>query len=148
MALRQGDLRYNIVIRPDDLILVRPPVIGEYYMGGHVARVGVYSLTARKISLTQAVISAGMLDQLAIPGRAQIIRRIGSDHNCFVRVDLEKIFAGELPDIYLKPDDQVLVGTNAIAPFLAAMRGGYRFTYGFGFIYDRNFAYDVNNQNR
>jgi protein involved in polysaccharide export with SLBB domain len=147
-ALRQGDLRYNIIIRPDDMIVVRPPVIGEYYMGGHVARVGVYSLTARKISLTQAVISAGMLDQLAVPGRCQIIRRIGSDHQCFARVDLEKIFSGEQPDIYLKPDDQVLVGTNAAAPFLAAIRGGFRMTYGFGFLYDRNYAYDNNGQAR
>jgi len=146
-ALKQGDLRYNIVIRPDDMIIVRPPTQGEYYMGGHVNRVGVYSLTARKITLTQAVISAGMLDQLAIPGRAQIIRRIGADHQCFVRVDLEKIFAGEQPDIFLKPDDQVLVGTNIWAPFLAAIRGGFRMTYGFGFLYDRNFAYNNTQQN-
>src|SRR5439155_2957890 len=92
-ALRQGDLRYNLVIRPDDLIIVRPPVIGEYYMGGHVARTGVYSLSGRKISLTQAVISAGMLDQLAVPGRSELRRRIGSDHVVIVRVNLEKIFA-------------------------------------------------------
>jgi len=54
--LKQGDLRYNIVVRPDDLIVVRPRPSAEYYMGGHVARVGVYSLTGRKITLTQAVI--------------------------------------------------------------------------------------------
>jgi hypothetical protein len=39
-----------------------------------------------------------------------------------------------------------MVGTNAIAPFLAAFRAGFRITYGFGFIYDRNF-YDQNNNN-
>jgi hypothetical protein len=46
--------------------------------------------------------------------------------------------------VFLKPDDQVLVGTNAIAPYLAAFRNAFRITYGAGFIYDRNFAYDRN----
>ena len=32
------------------------------------------------------------------------------------------------------------IGTNALAPFIAAIRNGFRFTYGFGFLYDRNFA--------
>jgi len=139
-SLRNGELKYNIIIRPNDLIYVPDPVIGEYYMGGHVARPGVFSLTARKITLKQAIISAGMLDQLAIPGRTQVIRRLQGDREVFARVDLEKIFAGLEPDIYLKPDDQVLVGTNAVAPFLAALRGAFRMTYGFGFLYDRNYA--------
>ena len=59
-------------------------------------------------------------------------------------MDLERIFAGEQPDIFLKPDDQILVGTNALAPFLAAVRGAFRISYGFGFQYDRNFAYSQN----
>ena len=60
-------------------------------------------------------------------------------------MDLDKIFAGHEPDIYLKPDDQVMVGTNVLAPFLSAVRGAFRITYGFGFLYDRNFA--INNSN-
>lgn len=143
-ALKRGELRYNVVIRPNDMIVVPEPLIGEYYMGGHVQRTGVYSLTARKITLKQAVISAGMLDQVAMPYRTQVVRRVG-DREIFARVDLSKIFSGEEPDIYLKPYDQVMVGTNAIAPFLAAARNGFRMTYGFGFLYDRNYAPDNNN---
>jgi polysaccharide biosynthesis/export protein len=138
--LRNGRLEYNIVIRPGDLIFVPDPVTGEFYMGGHVARTGPYSLTGRKIDLKMAIISAGMFDQVAIPGRCEVIRRIGEDKEVFVRVDIAKIFAGEQPDIYLKPNDQVLVGTNEIATFLAAFRNAYRITYGFGFTYDQNFA--------
>jgi hypothetical protein len=142
-----GDMRYNIVIRPGDIIWVPNPVIGEYYMGGHVQRVGVYSLTARKITLKQAVVGAGMLDQLAIPQRTQIVRRLeGQDREVFTTVDLAKIFAGEQPDIYLKPEDNVMVGTNFVAPFIAAVRNGFRITYGFGFLYDRNY-FDTNNNN-
>ncbi len=109
-------------------------------MGGHVAGSGVYSLSARKITIKQAVISAGMFDGLAIPQRTEIYRRIGVAREALVRVDLDAIFSGDQPDIYLKPNDVVQVGTNVLAPFIAAVRQGFRITYGFGFLYDRNFA--------
>lgn len=137
--LQAGDLQYNIVIRANDTIIVPGPKVGEYYMGGHVNRTGVYSLTGRQITLKQAIISAGMIDGLGWPERTEVIRRVGKDKELFVRVDLPKIFAGQQPDIYLRPYDVVNVGTNAIAPFLGALRGAFRFTYGFGFIYDRNY---------
>ena len=144
--LRRGELKYNIVVRPGDYIYIPQPSIGEYYMGGHILRTGVYSLTARKITLKEAFISAGMLDPVAIPARTQIIRRIDDSREIFAVVDIEKIFAGTEPDLILRPDDQVIVGTNIIAPFLAALRNGFRITYGFGFLYDRNY-YTGNNNN-
>ena len=64
-----------------------------------------------------------------------------------VLIDLQKIFQGAQPDMYLKPDDQVMVGTNALAPFLLALRNGFRIAYGFGFLYDRNFYRDNYNFN-
>lgn len=140
-ALRRGDLRYNIAIWPHDVIYVMPPVTGFYYMGGHVTRPGAYTFTGPKVTLKQAIVAASMLDGLAIPQRTDIIRHIQPNSELTVRVNLDKIFAGEQPDIYLKPDDQVMVGTNALAPFIAAARGAFRITYGFGFLYDRNFAY-------
>lgn len=143
-ALHAGDLSYNVAVHPRDIVVVQPLNVGEYYMGGHVTRPGVYTLTGRRITLKQAVVSSGMFDELAIPQRTDIIRRIKPDREVFVRVDLEKIFAGEQPDLYLKPDDQIMVGTNALAPFLASARGAFRLTYGFGFLYDRNYAYSSN----
>jgi polysaccharide export outer membrane protein len=142
--LKNGDLRYNIVIRPYDMIIAPQPVIGEYYMGGHVARVGVYSLSARQITLKQAIIGAGMLDGFAIPQRTDIIRRVGAEREVYCRINLDAIFAGTEPDLFLKPYDEVMVGTNILAPFIAAVRGGFRITYGFGFLYDRNFSPTVN----
>jgi protein involved in polysaccharide export with SLBB domain len=142
--LQRGELQYNVVIHPNDTIIVPPPKIGEYYVGGHVGRPGVYSLTGRDITLKQAIISAGMIDPLGWPERTEVIRRIGRERELFLRVDLPKIFAGEQSDFFLRPYDTVQVGTNMIAPFLAALRGAFRFTYGFGFIYDRNFFEDNN----
>jgi hypothetical protein len=140
-AIHNGDLNYNIAIRPHDVIRVQPMPVGFYYVYGHVARPGVFTLAGQKVTIKQAIGGAGMFDELAIPQRAQIVRRIRPDHEVSVRIDLAKIFNMEQPDLYLKPDDQIMVGTNAIAPFLAALRGGFRMTYGFGFLFDRNFAY-------
>jgi protein involved in polysaccharide export with SLBB domain len=145
--LLNGRMEYNIVIHPGDVIYIPDPVTGEFYMAGHIQRSGPYSLTARKITLKQAVISAGMFDQAAIPGRSEIIRRIGDNKELYVRIDLFKVFSGEQPDIYLKPNDQVIVGTNAWAPFLAAIRNGFRISYGFGFSYDQNYSPQGNQNN-
>lgn len=142
--LQRGELQYNVVIRPNDTIIVPGPKVGEYYMGGHVQRPGVYSLTGRQITLKQAIISAGMIDPLGWPERTEVIRRIGKDKELFCRVNLPKLFAGEQSDFYLRPYDTVNVGTNMLAPFLAAFRGAFRLTYGFGFIYDRNY-WETNN---
>jgi protein involved in polysaccharide export with SLBB domain len=140
-ALRQGELKFNVTIRPGDVIYVAPPQSGFYFVGGHVVRPGSFQLLGQPITLTQAIIGASMLDGLAIPQRTDIVRYISPGHQVIARVDLAKIFAGESPDIYIKPGDQIRVGTNAIAPFLAAIRGGFRITYGFGFLFDRNYAY-------
>lgn len=136
--LRNGDMRYNIVIRPKDLLIAPIPPTGNYYLSGHSARPGVYGLPPRGITLKQAIIAAGMLDGVAIPQRTELIRRVGPNREAFVRLNLAAIFNGEQPDMYLKPEDILHVGTNILAPFLSAVRGGFRFTYGFGFLYDRN----------
>ena len=144
--LRNGDLQYNVAIRPRDVIMIPPGLVGFYYMHGHIANTGAYQFSGQKVTLTQAIAAARGLDGLAIPQRTDIIRRIGPNEEMYVRVNVAKIFAGKRPDLFLKPDDTVSVGTNFLAPFLAAVRGGFRMTYGFGFLYDRNFAVDEDQQ--
>jgi polysaccharide export outer membrane protein len=139
-ALREGSPRYNIIIRAGDVINVPSVEPGEFYMLGNVSRPGVYTLTGRKITLKMAVASAGNLGPLAIPRRCEVVRRIGQNQEAIVQVNLQAVFNGEQPDIFLKPNDVVNVGTDAIAPWLSVMRNAYRFSYGFGFVYDRNYA--------
>lgn len=143
--LKKGELKYNVVIKPGDLIYAPGARTGVYYMGGQVASPGAYSLSGSKITLSQAIVSARGFSETAVPWRTEIIRRLPGDKQVFVMVNLSKIFAGEEPDIYLKPDDRVNVGTTWWAPFLASVRNGFRFTYGFGFLYDKNFNEDDNN---
>jgi polysaccharide export outer membrane protein len=138
--LKQGEARYNIVIRPGDMIRVPPRNQGEFYMMGHVIRPGVYSLAGRDITLKQAIAAAGGLDALAWPSRVDIIRRFGENRQEIVPVDLDKIFAGQAPDFFIRPNDVINVGTHPIAPFMAVIRNAFRFSYGVAFTYDRNFA--------
>jgi protein involved in polysaccharide export with SLBB domain len=138
-ALRSGDPRYNIVIKPGDVITVPAVETGEFYVMGHVNRPGVFALTGRKITMKMAIAAAGNLDQLAIPRRCELIRRIGTNQEAIVYVNLQSIFDGTQPDIFLKPNDLINVGTDMIAPFLAVTRNAYRLSYGFGFVYDRNY---------
>ena len=138
-ALRDGDPRQNIVVRAGDTIRILAGQVGEYYMMGQIIRPGAYSLTGRQITLKSAVASAGNLAPLAWPDRCTIYRRYG-DREEMHQVNLDAIFAGKEPDVLLKNNDVVLVGTHPVAPFLAVFRNAFRLTYGFGFVYDRNFA--------
>jgi len=134
------DQRYNIVIRPNDIIYVPQAELGEYYMMGHVARPGAYRFSGRPMTVKEAIASAGGFDALAWPSRADLVRRLSQYEEQIVQLDLDAIFAGNAPDFYMRPNDILNVGTTAAATFLAVARNAFRLSYGFGFVYDRNFA--------
>jgi len=138
--LKSGNPRYNIVVRGRDVINV-PTDTGVFYMMGEISRPGPYAFGGRDITIKQAVATAGGFTPLAWPQRCEIIRReAGTDKQITIPANLDAIFAGLEPDFYLKDDDIVNVGTHVVAPFLYVVRNSFRFTYGFGFVYDRNFA--------
>jgi protein involved in polysaccharide export with SLBB domain len=138
--LLSGDPRLNIVIRDRDMIHV-PIDTGIYYMMGEVNRPGVYGLNGRDVTLKRAIAAAGGYSALAWPMRCEIIRREpGTDKQFSIYVNSDAIWANQKDDIYLRDDDVVNVGTDFVAPFLYVIRNSFRFTYGFGFVYDRNFA--------
>jgi protein involved in polysaccharide export with SLBB domain len=138
--LLSGDPRYNIVIKPGDSIFVPVDIIGEFSITGNVNRTGYIPLTGRPMTLKQAIAAAGGLGPLAWPKRCEVIRRIGRTKEEIVMVDLDKIASGEQPDFFIKPHDLINVGTHATARWRAILRNAFRATYGFGFVYDRNFA--------
>jgi polysaccharide export outer membrane protein len=138
--LMDGDPRYNVCLRAGDIVRVPAGSVGEFYLGGNVARPGAYGLTGRRITVKQAIVSAGGFGPLAWPARAELIRRIGENEEHYIQLDLDAIFAGKAPDFYLKPNDIVNVGTAPWTPFLAVLRNAFRFSYGMAFVYDRNFA--------
>ncbi len=143
--LLKGAAQYNIVIRPGDVISVPGPDLGLVYLGGPgIARPGVYQMPqVGRLTLKQAITSAGGLSAVGIPERVDLTRRIGDDREATIRLNLRAIFEGTQPDMFLKPDDQVNVGTHFWAQPAAIIRNGFRMTYGFGFLLDRNFGNDV-----
>ncbi len=143
-ALARGDSNENIVIRPDDRVFVDTPEVGVVYIDGEISRPGVYQLpVAGRLTLSRLVAAAGGLNQLAIPERVDLTRKIGENREATLRVNLAAIRNRGEPDIYIRQDDYISIGTNFFAAPLAVIRNGFRFTYGFGFLLDRNFGNDV-----
>jgi protein involved in polysaccharide export with SLBB domain len=138
--LNNGDPRTNIVLHDNDIIQVPFLPVGEFYVTGEVLRPGVYSLPGRPINIKQALSAAGNVGPLAWPENSILIRRIGNNQEQTIPLNVEAIFRGEEPDFFLKPDDVIAVGTDVRTTFYAVLRNAFRMTYGFGFIYDRNFA--------
>lgn len=140
--LLAGDARFNMVIRPGDTIRIPAQATGSWYIDGQINRVGVYALEPG-LTLTRAVTSAGGLGGLAIPERIDLTRMVGNDRQATIRLNLRAIAEGTEPDVFLKENDRVVIGTNFWATPLAIVRNGLRFSYGFGFLLDRNFGNDV-----
>jgi len=138
--LLAGDPRYNIVIKPGDTIHVPVDIIGEFAIMGNVNQNGYINITGRPMTLKMAIAAAGGLGPLAWPKRCEVIRRIGENKEEIVMVDLDKIASGEQPDFFIKPNDLINVGTHFTARWRAILRNAFRVTYGYGFVYDRNFA--------
>ena len=138
--LRKGNPRMNIIVRDNDVIHIPPLEIGEFYVMGEVLRPGVYSLTGRRVTVKMAIAAAGNLGALSWPNNSILIRRIGRDQEQMQHLKLQDIMAGREPDFLLKPNDVIAVGSYWAAPWLAVWRNAFRMTYGFGFIYDRNFS--------
>jgi polysaccharide export outer membrane protein len=138
--LLSGDPKYDIVVRSGDKITVPLDIVGEFCVYGNVNQVGYVPLTGRPMTLTGAVAAAGGLGPLAWPENVEVRRRIDENHEAIVMVNLKKIAEGTQPDFFIKPHDSINIGTHPSARWLAILRTAFRATYGFGFIYDRNFA--------
>jgi protein involved in polysaccharide export with SLBB domain len=142
--MNRGDALQNIVIRPGDTLYCEFPPIGVIYIDGEVARPGTLQFpNAGKPTLSRFIAAAGGLGPIAIPERVDLIRRLPGDREATIRVNLAAIRNRTEPDIYLKRDDHIIIGTNFWATPLAVFRNGFRVTYGFGFLLDRNFGNDV-----
>lgn len=143
--LLAGDPRYNIIIRPGDRITVPVDLIGEFFVLGNLRSQGAIPITGRPITLKMAVATAGGLNDLAVPQKVEVVRRIGKNkagmmQEQTVLVDLAKIAKGEQPDFFIKPYDLINVGTTGTARWMYQLRNAFRPNYGFSFTYDRNFA--------
>ena len=142
--LINGDMRYNVVVRPGDIIRIPNQSAGFVYVMGQSNRPGAYTVPGEKdLTIKQLIASSGGLSGLANPERTDLIRRTDTNQEVTLRINLAAIFHGTEPDIFLKPDDMLNIGSSGISTPLAVIRNGFRASYGFGFVLDRNFGNDV-----
>ncbi len=142
--LLAGDARYNIVLRAGDIVRVPPNEQGFVYIGGEINRPGSYALPATgPFTLRRAIVSAGDLSPTGIPERCDLTRMVGENRQATIMLNYRAIVEGTQPDVILKPNDIITLGTTFWAYPLAVFRNGFRATYGFGFLLDRNFGNDV-----
>ena len=142
--LVRGKSDFNIIIRPGDIIYCDSGEVGVVYIDGEISRPGVYNLpTAGRLTLSRLVAAAGGVSELAIPERCDLIRRLSSDKEACVRISLLAIRNRSEPDLFLKKDDHIIVGTNFWALPLARFRRDLSFPNSVGFQLDRNFGNDV-----
>ena len=142
--LLDGVAAYNIVIRPNDIIRVPSRPGGIVHITGEAARPGTITIPpSGRLTLKRAIAGVGGLGPLAIPERVEIHRFLNDNREGIVTLNFRAIMEGAEPDVYLKPDDLINIGTTWYAAPLAVIRNGFRTTYGFGFLLDRNFGNDV-----
>ncbi len=142
--LAHGETSLNLVVRPGDQIYVDGPPVGYCYVSGEVNAPNAYPLPAADpLTLSRLIAMAGGLGALAIPDRVDLVRQVDEGREATIRLDLGAIRRRTEPDVIIKPNDHVLVGTNWFAYPLAVIRNGFRMNYGFGFLLDRNFGNDV-----
>jgi polysaccharide export outer membrane protein len=142
--LLAGQSDVNIVVRPGDVVRVPAASTGVVYVGGQVARPGTFSLPpSGKLTLLRVITAAGGMGQLGIPERVDLTRMVGTDREATIRLNMRAIAEKTQPDVILKADDHINVGTNFWAFPIAIIRNGFRMSYGFGFLIDRNFGNDI-----
>lgn len=142
--LLRGNAAYNIVIRTGDVIRVPQPPSGFVYMAGQINRPGPIQLPPTGgLTLLRAIDAAGGFGSLAIPERVDLSRMLSHDRQATIRLDVRAISEQTQPDVYLKPNDRVNIGTNFWALPLAVLRNGFRANYGFSLTIDRNFGNDI-----
>jgi polysaccharide export outer membrane protein len=109
--IQKGDLTQNLLIRPEDTIVV--PSGGELhnavYVMGEVPKPGVYS-NPEALTVLKLVTLAGGFTKHAAPSRATLIRTSG-DTKQLIKVDLKDIVNDPKSnsDIALKPGDVLIV---------------------------------------
>lgn len=109
-----GDLRKNVVVMPDDVIVV--PALKdlsqtEYvYVIGKVMKPGRYPFNParEKLTLTKLISLAGDFHQFARESAIKILRKEGN-RTIGLEVDFDDIIDLEIQDPELRPDDVVFV---------------------------------------
>jgi len=110
--LDEGDMSENFSLESGDTIYI--PLSKKLnqsqtniFVEGEVKTPGIFDFQPGLTALA-ACIMAGGFDKYAAPSRARIIRR-SAEGQKIIKIDLEQVKKGEIPDPLLKPGDRIHV---------------------------------------
>jgi len=110
--LDEGDMRHNLSLKSGDVVYIPLSKAlnlaeSKIYVGGKVKKPGVYDYQPGLTALN-ACIMAGGFAKFAAPNRTRIIRKDG-DEQLIIKINLDYVKKGKIPDVELKPGDRVHV---------------------------------------
>jgi polysaccharide export outer membrane protein len=133
--LVKGDLTLNLPLVHGDVVNV--PVSGKVFVGGEVKIPGGFSLTGKKLTLSQAITLAGGLKPQAAGSETKVFRykensEKGTDRE-ILSVNVYAIQQGQGEDPALKENDIIFIPTHGFKNFLIEFRNTVSGLVGFGF---------------
>jgi polysaccharide biosynthesis/export protein len=110
--LDKGDMGANVLLKAGDMIyipLMKSLDVGlsQIYVEGEVENPGIYDFRPGMTAMN-ACIMAGGFGTFAAPNRTRIIRKKG-DKVEVIRIDLNEVRDGDIPDVELQPGDRIHV---------------------------------------
>ena len=110
--LDQGDMSHNPMLQSGDVVYIPlektlKMAESKIYVEGEVKSPGVYNYQPG-LTAMNACILAGGFSKFAAPNRTRIIRQEGESQE-IIKIDLNKVKEGNIPDIALKPGDRIHV---------------------------------------
>jgi len=108
--LDEGDMSENIRLESGDTVYIPPDTkldqsATKVYVQGEVKKPGVFEYQPGLTALA-ACIMAGGFDKFAAPNRAKVIRQSKNGPE-IIKLNLDDVISGELPDLPLKPGDRI-----------------------------------------
>ena len=110
--LDEGDMSHNVNLTPGDSVYI-PYAKGlnqsdsKVYVSGEVKKPDLYEYNPGLTALSVCIMAGGF-DKYAAPNRTTIVR-IEEGKQKVIKIDLEDVIKGTVPDVPLKPGDRIHV---------------------------------------
>jgi polysaccharide export outer membrane protein len=110
--LDKGDMSVNLSLKPGDVVYIPLQTSfdlaeSKIYVEGEVKSPGIYDYQPG-ITVMNACIMAGGFGEFAAPNRTRVIRQDGEQVK-IIKINLNKVKDGKIPDVQLKPGDRIHV---------------------------------------
>lgn len=115
------DLQQNVQLRPGDTIYVPGNDQQNVFVLGAVAKEGPIPMVNGRLSLPQALATAGLGGKSYDPGHIRIIRSFSPNRGQLMVVDLGRIMAGEALPVALRDGDIVYVPRSGAGDWNTAL---------------------------